>query len=269
MPPLLRACHLEPTLAVTAITTVLALSTGRGSGAVLVALAVLAGQLSVGWSNDYLDHQRDRAARRTDKPVAAGELSPTFVRDAAVIALVLCIPLSLLSGWRAGVAHLVAVGSAWAYNLGLKSTVVSVLPYAGAFALLPSFVTLGLPGHPWPPWWATSAGALLGAGAHFTNTVPDLATDAETGVRGLPHRLGPRLSVLLSGALLGGACVLLAIGPPGAGPRAVVSLTLALLAVAAVTMAGLTGRAQLAWTLTLATAAFAVGLLLAGGESLT
>ena len=69
----------------------------------LVALAVLAGQLSVGWSNDYLDRERDRAAGRTDKPVAAGELSPTLVRDGARWSRsALCVPLSLLSGWRAG-----------------------------------------------------------------------------------------------------------------------------------------------------------------------
>ena len=52
---LLRACHLQPTLAVTAISTALALSVGRGVGALAVLFAVLAGQLSVGWSNDYLD----------------------------------------------------------------------------------------------------------------------------------------------------------------------------------------------------------------------
>ena len=49
------------------------------------------------------------------------------------------------AGWRAALAHLVAVGCAWAYDLGLKSTVVSALTYAAAFALLPVFVTLGLP----------------------------------------------------------------------------------------------------------------------------
>ena len=41
----------------------------------LVAAAVLAGQLSVGWLNDYLDADRDRAVRRADKPVVTGALT--------------------------------------------------------------------------------------------------------------------------------------------------------------------------------------------------
>ena len=61
--PLLRACHLQPTLAVTAITATLAASAGRGAGTLAVAVAVLAGQLSVGWSNDFVDRGRDRARR--------------------------------------------------------------------------------------------------------------------------------------------------------------------------------------------------------------
>ena len=109
---------------------------------------------------------------------------------AAAIALAAVPLLSLLSGWRAAIVHCVAVALAWAYDLGLKATALSVVPYAIAFGLLPVFVVLGLPGAPWPPWWAPVAGALLGAGAHFANALPDLDDDIATGVRGLPHRLG-------------------------------------------------------------------------------
>jgi len=34
----------------------------------------------------------------------------------ALVALTACVPMSLLLGWRAGVAHLVAVAAAWSYN---------------------------------------------------------------------------------------------------------------------------------------------------------
>ena len=159
---LIRACHLQPTLAVTAISTALALSVGRGVGALAVLLAVLSGQLSVGWSNDYLDRERDRRGRRVDKPIVAGDVDAGVVRVAALCAVVVCGPLSLLSGWRAALVHLGAVGLGWAYNAGLKRTVVSVVPYAVAFGALPVFVTLGLPSHPWPPAWAVGAAAALG-----------------------------------------------------------------------------------------------------------
>ena len=39
--------------------------------------------------------------------------------------------IALACGLLAGVVHLVAVGGGWAYNLGLKRTVLSFLPYAG------------------------------------------------------------------------------------------------------------------------------------------
>ena len=141
---LIRASHFQPTFAVTAITTALALSVGRGAGSVWVALAVLSGQFSVGWSNDYLDRERDLRALRADKPIAARQINANLVGTCAVVALGVCVPLSMISGWRAGTIHLIAVALAWLYNIKLKSTLASVVPYLFAFGLLPAFVTLGL-----------------------------------------------------------------------------------------------------------------------------
>jgi 4-hydroxybenzoate polyprenyltransferase len=190
-----RACHLEPTIAVTTVVTLLAASAGRGpAGTVAVAVAVLAGQLSVGWSNDYLDADRDRAAQRVRKPIVSGGVDRDAVGIAAVFALVVAAGLSFLSGWPAALAHIAGVGAAWAYNARLKNTVFSAVPYAVAFGLLPGFVVWGLPGQPAPPAWLVATGALLGVGAHFANVLPDLELDAVTGVRGLPHRLGRRMA---------------------------------------------------------------------------
>jgi 4-hydroxybenzoate polyprenyltransferase len=86
--------------------------------------------------------------------------------------------------------HLVAVVSGWTYNLGLKATVFSVVPFAVTFGLFPAIATLPLHSAAWPPSWVMLAGALIGVSAHFGNVVPDLAEDAVAGVRGLPHRLG-------------------------------------------------------------------------------
>ena len=213
---LLRASHPEPSAAVTVAAAALAVATGRDLlGLVAVAAAVLAGQLSIGWLNDYLDAERDRAVGRRDKPVAAGALPAGAVGTAAVAAVVLCVPLSLLSGLAAGAAHLLAVASGWAYDLGVKAGAASVLPYAVSFGLLPAFVTLGLPGHPLPAWWLVAAGSLLGGAAHFANALPDLAGDAATGIHGLPHRAGARRSRIAAAVLLLAASAVLALGPPG------------------------------------------------------
>lgn len=213
---LARATHLAPTLAVTALATALAVAAGAGGRtAATLAAAALAGQLSVGWSNDWVDAERDVAAGRADKPVVVGAVAPATLRLGACTAAAACVPLSLALGWRAGLLHLAAVGAAWAYNLGVKSTVWSWTPYAFAFGALPSVVTLTLPGHPLAAPWATATGALLGVGAHLANVLPDLDDDAATGVQGLAHRLGRRATTLLATALLLAGTVVAVVGPPG------------------------------------------------------
>lgn len=263
-----RACHPEPTAAVTAVTTAFAVSAGRGFGSVWVAAATLAGQLSVGWSNDYLDRERDRASRRPDKPVAHGRVPAPRVGVAAVLALLAAVPLSLLSGPAAAIAHLVAIGSGWSYNLGLKATRWSIAPYVLSFSLLPAFVTLGLPGQPAPPWWAVSAGGLLGAGAHLANVLPDIDDDLRTGVQGLPHRLGRRVSGLAAALLLLAATVVLALAPPaGAGPLEWLAVAAAGVVVAAGLLLARRPPSRAAFRAALVVAAIDVVLLLAGGRA--
>jgi 4-hydroxybenzoate polyprenyltransferase len=271
LPALLRSCHLEPAVAVTALVTALAAAAGRGTaGSAAVAAAVLAGQLSVGWSNDAADAERDRTTGRRDKPVAAGELPPRTVAAAAGTALALCVPLSLLSGVPAAAVHVTAVlTGGWAYNLWFKRTVLSPLPYAVAFGLAPAFVTLGLPSHPWPAWWATAAGALLGVGAHLVNVLPDIEDDLATGVRGLPQRLGPTACRWLAPSVMLAAVGVLVAGPPGevgavSGALAVAAGTIAVAGTAV--PSGARGRRP--FRAAIAVAGLAVALLLLRGSDM-
>jgi 4-hydroxybenzoate polyprenyltransferase len=70
---------------------------------------------------------------RSDKPVAAGAVAARVAGAAAVVALVLTLALSVALGWRGGAAALVIALCGWVYNLRLKATVLSWLPYAIAF----------------------------------------------------------------------------------------------------------------------------------------
>lgn len=89
---------------------------------VLIAAAVLTGQLTVGWSNDRLDADADRAVGRTDKPLAMDQV-PLRVVDAALSsAMLACVAMSLALGWRAGVLHLAGVSCGWLYNAVAKGT---------------------------------------------------------------------------------------------------------------------------------------------------
>ncbi|MDQ6649930.1 MAG: UbiA family prenyltransferase [Actinomycetota bacterium] len=266
---LVRACHPEPTVAVTAVSAAVATAAGRGGGTAWVAAAVLAGQLSVGWSNDYLDRDRDVRTGRPDKPVSTGRVPARTVGLAALVAAVAMVPLSFGSGPRAGAVHIVAVASAWSYNLRLKATVLSALPYVVSFGLLPGLVTLGLPGHPWPPAWVVLAGALLGAGAHFANVLPDIDDDLLTGIVGLPHRLGAVASSVLSAVLVLAASAVLVVGPRGrvgVGPLLglVVATALVAYGVADVRRSG----SRTAFRMTLVVAALDVVLLVARAPAL-
>ena len=263
---LVRACHPEPTVAVTALATALAVSTGLGGGAAVLGLAFLSGQLSVGWSNDWIDAARDRGSARTDKPVARGELPVEVVRTAALVAAAACIPLSLAMGTAPGLLHLLAVAAAWAYNARLKATVLSWAPYALAFGAVPSIVTLGL-GRV-APWWATAAGALLGVGAHLCNVLPDLQDDLAQGVRGLPHRLGPRRATAAAAVLLLTAAVLLAVGPGRPGVLAVLAVLVAVVVVAVGLVRSRQPGSRAAFRAALVVAGLCVALLLARGAVL-
>jgi 4-hydroxybenzoate polyprenyltransferase len=214
---LVRSCHPAPSAAVTVFATVLSVLVGNSAGTtVLLAFAILTGQLSIGWSNDRIDAQRDRAVGRTDKPLAAGAL-PQHVVDAAITAAVVAlVALSFTLGWPAALLNLATVASGWTYNLGLKGTWLSALPYAFSFGALPGVATLAASGHPGPAFWAVATGALLGVAANLANAMPDLAEDRATGVIGLPHRIGVRASLAVSAGLLVAATVIVVVGPPGA-----------------------------------------------------
>ena len=214
---LLRACHPGPCGVVALGGFLLALAAGHSLGrAAVVGTAVLAGQFSIGWSNDWFDAPRDRAAGRTDKPVAGGDVSVRTVATAAFAAAAVTAVLSLWLGWVAGTLHLIGVAAGWLYNWPLKASWASVVPYCVGFGLLPGFVVAARPDHPAPPWWLLLAGALLGAGAHFANTLSDQAADVRTGVLGLPQRLGPVWSRALAVVLLlaAGAVLVLRRGSP-------------------------------------------------------
>jgi 4-hydroxybenzoate polyprenyltransferase len=257
-------------VAVTAIATLLAVAVDAGATTVLVLVAFLAGQLSIGWSNDWIDAERDIVVGRRDKPVAVGAVSAATVRRAALMAAAVTVATSFMLGLRAGVTHLIGVSAGWAYNAGLKSTVLSWAPYAVFFGLLPAVVTQALPGHPWPPSWMIAAGALLGIGAHFINVLPDLEYDRSTGVRGLPHRLGGRGAGVLAPLILVIASCLVLTGRPGpVGTRDWLILGVIVVMAGVSAVAAATGRRRLPLAATAFIAVIDVGLLIASGVALT
>jgi 4-hydroxybenzoate polyprenyltransferase len=264
---LLRSAHPGPVAGVTLIVVLLGVAVGLDAARVALLGTTLAlNQLSIGLGNDWLDADRDRAAGRADKPVAAGTVSVALVRGLALALAGLTVLVSLTLGLPFAVVHTLAFAGGWIYNAWLKRTAFSALPYLVSFGLLPTLATLALPAPALAAWWATAAAALLGLAAHLANVLPDLAADDATGVRGFPHRLGARGSTLVAGVALAGAAVALAVGV-GPSVLAVVGLGLSLAASAAAVVRGLT-RSRWAFRLVILAAVIDVALLVAAGSAM-
>jgi len=265
------ATHAGPTFAVTLVATLLAVAAGVEPGrVVLLCLAVLAGQASIGWSNDWLDADRDRAVARADKPVVQESVSPALLRWSALGAVLLSVTLSLLLGLVPGLLLLLLVASGWAYNAGLKRTAASAVPYLVGFGALPAGVVAAAPETPAAPWWLVASGAALGGAAHLANVAPDLEDDLATGIRGLPHRLGATASAVTGAVLLGAASLLLVLGPPGPPTTAGwAGLVLALPAVVLAALAGTARWRRVAFPAVMLLTVLDVVLLLAGGATVS
>lgn len=201
---LTRATHPGPTVSVTIVALLIGVAADLSPlRLVILGVVILTNQASIGLSNDWLDAERDRTSGRRDKPVALGLVRMETVRAWAVGTAMASVAISIALGPSATIANVVFIASAWSYNLGMKGTPYSVVPYLVSFGLLPLIVTLSREDAAPAAWWAMGMGALLGAAAHFANVLPDFDDDRRTGIRGLPHRLGR----VTSGFVIAGALV--------------------------------------------------------------
>ena len=258
---LVRATHPLPALAVTVLVGALAAARDVPPGTLAwIVASTAAGQASVGWSNDYLDRERDAAAGRVEKPLVSGQASPGLALGAALVTAPLSVALSLPVGLPEAGVMLAGVGSAWTYNLGLKATALSWVPYALSFGLVPVYVWRAAGDV--PPAWLVVGGALLGVAAHLVNVLPDLEADRAGSVRGLPHRLGSRRTLALACVLLASVLGLLVGlgGPPTIERAAAAGLAAGL--IGGVAWAGVQRRYRLGFVLTIV-AAGAIVLLVA------
>lgn len=194
----LRAAHFGPTLIVTTTTFLLALSQYSIIEALRVAIAIFAGQLVVGWSNDLVDAPLDIAAQRTKKPIVGKEIDPDQLRKSIVFALFAALLLSLISplGLIGTLIHFLGILSATLYNLKLKSTILSPLPFMVSFGALPWAIYL--PTGNRPPLWIFIDFMLISVAFHFFNVLKDFQWDINQGVLGLPQRLGRNASLVIS-----------------------------------------------------------------------
>ena len=200
---LIRASHLGPTVLVVSITYVLSRFQFSVRDSLFIAFAILLGQFVVGWSNDLIDFPLDKAAMRLNKPLVAGTITAGTLRLAIVIALLSALIISLVSplGVNGTAIHFLGLLSATAYNLKLKSTLLSVVPYMVSFGALPWAIYVAAGAN--PPMWVVLGFILISSAFHFLNVLKDLKSDIAQGVLGLPQVLGRKKSIVIAILLAG------------------------------------------------------------------
>lgn len=178
-------------------------------------------QFSISAFNDYYDRNMDRG--RPEKPVASGQIpalvawviGATLGLFSLALALIQSVPLFVLTA--------IGLAGGLLYDIGLKYTAFSWLPFSVAFPTLPLWAWAGVhPGDDFPArlLWVIPVGAVMVIVVHLADTIPDIASDTEAGVRGLAHRLGMTRSVWLALAAGGLGLLLTLVLWPFLGYRA-------------------------------------------------
>ncbi len=161
-----------------------------------LALTMLLAQFSISALNDWADRQRDAQARRP-RPLAVGVLRPAAALAGAVACAALALALGAELGALPDALVGVGIGAGWAYDLGLKSTPLSFLPFAVAFPLLPLWVAAVAGGRLGSPVLALAvAGVPLATAIHLADAIPDRELDAAGRARTLAVALGGRKAEL-------------------------------------------------------------------------
>lgn len=195
---LLKAAHFGPTVLVVSASLALSFTQFSIGTACEIAFAIFCGQLFVGWTNDFVDFSRDKAAGRLNKPLVAGTIKVQTLKVCIYLAFCSAVIASLLSplGLNGSAIHLLGLLSATAYNLKLKATVLSVVPYMVSFGALPFAIYIAAGKQ--PPIWLVLALVLFTCAFHFFNVLKDLETDIKAQVMGLPQVIGRTKSIFMA-----------------------------------------------------------------------
>ncbi len=165
-----------------------------GRIALLLALAIIGSQATVGVVNDLRDRDLD-AAEKPHKPLVSGRVS---VPGAYVLGAVM-LALALVAGAALGpvsVPFVLAMTAAGVvYDLWLKRTAASFVPYIFGLPLLPIWAWVCVRDAPPRLWLTYPLGVLVGFGLHLANALPDAERDARGGVRGLVQVAGTRAAL--------------------------------------------------------------------------
>ena len=176
-----------------------------------LAFAMLALQFAIGTANDMVDVSADRIGHPL-KPIPSGRLTADFARVVFAVCAVAGLTLAASVRFEALVVGAIGLSDGLFYDLRLKGTPWSWVPFAAGVALLPVFSWLGAVGTLPRAFLGILPMALLaGAMLATTNALADQEGDRAAGARSIATELG-RNSTLMANAALLAAIQAIAVG---------------------------------------------------------
>jgi 4-hydroxybenzoate polyprenyltransferase len=160
-------------------------------------------QFSISALNEWADAELDARAGR-QRPVVLGQVSPGAALGVAVVCAVGAFLLSVLSDLGPFALLLVGVGTAcgWAYDLWLKATPLSFVPFAVAFPLMPFWIGV-LAGRPLTSLVVLFlGGSPLATAIHLADAIPDRDRDRNAGLKTLAVALGKPAAEMAAACML-------------------------------------------------------------------
>ncbi len=203
--------HPGPSVLVTIVLVAVAGLAGRGvpdAPRILQLVgAMLPVQLCIGVINDVVDLPAD-AAGKPHKPLVRKVIS----RSNATVLGVILGALGLACAATINVATLgfdaLALGAGLAYDLGLRTTPLSWVPWWGGMAVLPLEAYASVGSIPSRLLALIPLSGLVALGLHLANALPDIESDRIAGRHSLPVIVGVGGSRWGGPAALGAAVVL-------------------------------------------------------------
>ena len=170
--------------------------------AIRIGLAMTLLQLGIGTVNDVVDAPRD-AGRKAGKPIPDGLVPVAAARVLASVWFAVAVVVAVGVSATSGILALIVIGIGLAYDLRLKGTAWSWLPFAIGIPILPVFGWVGVRGTlPQPFLVLLPAAVAAGAALAIGNALVDAERDRDAGVSSIALALGPSRAWRASVALL-------------------------------------------------------------------
>jgi 4-hydroxybenzoate polyprenyltransferase len=159
-------------------------------------------QFGIGAVNDVIDAPRD-AGRKALKPIPAGLVRPAWARTVAAASFLGGVALAALAGPEILALSVVVAAIGLAYDLALKGTAWSWLPFAVGIPLLPVYGWLGAAGT-LPDLFGILVPVAIAAGAALAvaNSLVDVERDRAAGVGSIAASLGVGRAWMLGAGLV-------------------------------------------------------------------